>query len=65
MNTAKVLAFLWASLAVILNLVQAFVPFMPTAWAQFATAGLGLLTFYHIYQSHTPVSLQASGYVKS
>lgn len=65
MNTAKILAFTWSSLAVILNLVQAYVPFMPTVWAQFVTAILGLLTFYHIYQSHTPSALMAAGYTKT
>lgn len=64
MNTPKVLSFLWVTLAIILNLLEAIKPILPTPWPGLITGVLGVLTFYHIYQSHTPAALGAAGYTK-
>jgi len=64
MNTSKVWAYVLAGVGIVLNVLQMIVPILPPQWASVVTALIGLATFYHIMQSHTPAMLAASGYGK-
>lgn len=65
MNTSKIIAYSSVGVGVVLNVLQTVAPILPPAWGAFVTSLLGLLAAYHIYQSHTPASLAASGYTKT